>query len=103
MAFTAWSLIGVSDPEDLGVRAVAAIYLQLEPDGGGRSGDVEAVPGAAGDPRVDLADVRKRYFKTGSVPGPAGVALGGGAVPQGDESAVGGPVPGFQAQSGRDI
>src|SRR5689334_10048541 len=96
-------LLGVSDPEELGSRAVATVYLQLKPDSGRRSGDVEAVPGAAGDPRLDLAHVRKRERPAGGVPGPAGVALGGAAVPQGDERAVGGPVPGFQAQSGRDI
>src|SRR5512146_828389 len=70
-------LLRVSDPEELGIRAVAAVYLQLKPDSGRCPRNVEAVPGAAGDPRLDLARVRKRAFPAGGVPGPAGVALGG--------------------------
>jgi hypothetical protein len=38
--------------EPLGIREVAAVYLHPEPGKGLPHGDVQAVPGAAGDPRL---------------------------------------------------
>src|SRR6185437_16285194 len=99
-----WRLGGLGDQVALGVRVVAVVQLQRDPDGGRRPGDVEAVPGAAGDPRLDHALVRE-YAPAGIevVPGPVGVAFGGVAEPQGDGLGIDRPEPGLQAHLGRDV
>lgn len=87
----------------LGKRAVAAPGLELKPRSGLRPRDVEAEPGAAGDPRLDgiRSGERGTAGGGGGWPVPAFVALGGLAGPQVDGAAVDGPVARVVLLSGR--
>src|SRR3954447_17029967 len=70
--------------ELLGIGGVAAVYLHPEAGKGLPHGDVQAVPGAAGDPRLQSP---KSYAVVNK--DPAEVAFGGAAGPQGDGRPVG--------------
>src|SRR5262249_19787561 len=71
-------LIGGGGPHQLGGRAVTPVDLHLKPDSELRPGNIKAIPGAAGDSRLEWLYVGKCALTVGEArPRPAFVAFAG--------------------------